>query len=186
MRKLFVLLCYSVALLFLVSACGNTEDDSSDFTDSAVELGEEFIKELYIIDDPSFEFDSSESMIDAQNEFSSYLTEKEFEELAIRRFFLMPLEAASKQNSTIAVQNIEFEQYDRDPDVTVEEYNDRAESESLDFNHSFTLIFTDQEGNEVEEVKIKGQMTVVDTEDGLKIDRYYDSEIPVDLLYPAN
>ena len=174
MRKLFVLLYYSVALLFLVSACGNTEDDSSDFTDTAVGLGEEFIKELYIIDDPSFDFDSSESMIDAQNEFSSYLTEKEFEELAVRRFFLMPLEAASKQNSTIAVQNIEFEQYDRD----------QEESNSLDFDHSFTLIFTNQEGNEVAEIEIKGQMTIVDTENGLKIDRYYDGEIPVDMLSP--
>jgi len=117
---------------------------------------------------------SAESLIDAQEEFLSYLTEDEFEELANRRFFLMPLEAASVQNSTISVQNIELEQYDRDQD----------ESNSIDFDHSFTLIFTDQEGNEIDEVEIKGQMTIVETENGLKIDRYYDSEIPMDMLNP--
>lgn len=174
MRRLFVLLCYSVALLLLVSACENTEDDPSDFTDSAVELGEEFIKELYTIDDPSLDYNgmSVESLIAAQNEFSPYLTEKEFEGLANKRFFLMPLEAASKQNNTISVQNIEFEKTS----------GDSKESDSLDFDHSLTLVFKDQEGNKVDEVKIKGQMTVVDTDNGLKINRYYDSEIPVEML----
>ena len=176
MRNLFVLLCSSVALLFLVSACNTTEDNSSNFTDSAVAFGEGFIKETYSIDEakPDYNDMSAESLIDAQEEFSSFLTEDEFEELANRRFFLMPLEAASVQNSTISVQNIELKQYDRDQD----------ESNSIDFDHSFTLIFTDQEGNEVDEVEIKGQMTIVETENGLNIDRYYDSEIPMDMLNP--
>jgi len=40
---------------------------------------------------------------------------------------------------------------------------------------------TDQDGNEVEEFDITGQMTVIETEDGLKIDRYHDSKIPVEM-----
>ncbi len=51
MRKLSVLICYCFALLCIVSACGNTETDSSDYMNSAVELGEEFIKETYRIDE---------------------------------------------------------------------------------------------------------------------------------------
>ncbi|CDQ40561.1 MULTISPECIES: hypothetical protein [Virgibacillus] len=174
MRKLFVLLCYSGALLFLVSACGNTDEDASDSTNTAVGLGQRFIEELYSVDNSSFDYNgmTAESLIHAQNEFSSYFTEKEFEELANKRFFLMPLEAASNQNNTISVQNIEFEKTGGDPE----------ESNSLDFDHSFTLIFKDQEGNEQDKVKIEGQMTVIDTENGLKIDRYHDSEIPIEKL----
>ncbi|MYL42674.1 hypothetical protein [Virgibacillus salexigens] len=99
MRKLFVLLCYSGALLFLVSACGNTDEDASDSTNTAVGLGQRFIEELYSVDNSSFDYNgmTAESLIHAQNEFSSYFTEKEFEELANKRFFLMPLEAASNQ-----------------------------------------------------------------------------------------
>ena len=175
MRKVFVSFCYSIALLLLVTACGNTETDTSDLTKSAEELGEEFIEELYSVDDTNFDYDSMdvESLINIQNDFSSYLTEKEWEELASKRFFLMPLEAASNLNSTITVQQIEFE------NTTHEQ-----EENSLNFDHSFTLLFHDLEGNEVDEVKINGQMTVIYTENELKIDRYYDSEIPNEILYP--
>lgn len=109
---------------------------------------------------------NAESLNDIQNDFSSYLTEKEFEKLANKRFFLMPLGAASKQNSEI------------------EKSNHDQEGNSLDLDHSFTLLFIDSEGNEVEEVKINGQMTVIYTENELKIDRYDESEIPKELLCP--
>ena len=170
MRKLFVLFCYLVALLLFVSACGN----NSDFTDSAVELGEEFIEELYNVDDLGFDLEDVDSMIAHQNEFSSFFTEDEFEDLSTNRFFLMPLEAANNQNSTISVENIAFVRYDRD----------QVEKDALDFEHSFNLLFIDQEGNEVDEIEMNGQMTVVDSKDGLKINRYHDSEIPIELLNP--
>ncbi len=102
-----------------------------------------------------------------QDKFSTYFTEKEFENLANKRFFLVPLEAASKQNSKISVENIVF----------------KKGNDDQDFELSFTLIFTDENGNQTEEMKIKGQMSVVNTENGLKIDRYYDGETLMSLIY---
>ena len=168
MRKLFVLLFCSVSLLFLISACENKEDTSA-------ELVEEFLKEFYNVEDSSVDLDemNEEQLIDHQNKFSTYFTEKEFNDLANKRFFLIPQEVASKKDNTISLQNIKFEKDEQD----------QSESESLDCNHSFTLVFNDSEGNEADKVEIEGQMTIVDTEDGLKIDRYYDGETLKDILY---
>lgn len=168
MRKLFVLLFCSVSFLFLISACENKEDTS-------VEIAEEFLTEFYNVEDSSVDLNkmNEEQLIDNQNKFSIYFTEKEFEDLANKRFFLIPQEVASKKDNTISLQKIKFEKNEQD----------QSESESLDFNHSFTLVFTDSEGNEVDKVKIEGQMTIVDTEDGLKIDRYYDGQTLKDILY---
>lgn len=175
MRKLFVLLCYSVALLLFVTACKDTgADDSMNFKDSAVEHGEEFIKELYTVDELNFDFEDTDLMLDYSNAYSTYLTEEEFKDLSAKRFFIIPQEVANKQNRTITVQNIKFEKYDED----------QEESDLIDLEQTFTLIFKDQEGNTVDEVDMKGQMTVVNTENRLKIDRYYDGKTLVDMLYP--
>lgn len=177
MRKLFALLWCSVALLLLVSACGNQDDDSTDKTDAAMKVGEEFIDELYNVEASDLDFDniSIESATDYQNEFKPYLTEKEFEELANKRLLLMPQEAAFNEDSNIAVQYIEFEQSNQ-------EKEDKEANDAIDFEHSFTLLFTDQDGNEVEEVEIDGQMTVIYTDDEWKIDRYHDSKVPMEML----
>ena len=168
MRKEFVLMCCSIALLFLVSACESKKDN-------AVELGEEFIKELYNVDDPNVNANemSTEQLIEVQSEFSTYFTEKGFNELSSKRLFLIPTEVAFGLNNTIFVQHI-----------ALKEDRDQAKGKSLYFDHSSTLIFTDQDGKKVDEVEIKGQMTIVDTEDGLKIDRYYDGENLMDMLDP--
>lgn len=173
MRKIFSLFSYFIALLLFVSACGKKEEGSFNITESAAELGKEFINKLYSVEYPSSNYYemSVNSRMDAQNEFSSYFTEEEFKGLANQRVFLMPLEAATKQNSTISVQDITFDNY-------------KLKSEQIDFDHSFTLILTDTEGNETAEIEINGQMTVVDSKNGLKIDRYYDSQIPKDMLVP--
>lgn len=168
MRKLFVLLCCSVSILFLISACESKEDTS-------VEIGEEFLKEFYNVQDSNVDLEemNEEQLIDHQNKFSTYFTEKEFKDLADKRFFLIPQEVASKKDNTISLENIKFEKNEQD----------QSESESYDYNHSFTLVFTDSEGNEADKVKIEGEMTILDTEDGLKIDRYYDGETLRDILY---
>ena len=160
MRGFFVLLCFSVALLFLVSACENKDVD-------AVQLGKEFIKELYSVGDPNVDVSkmSTEQLIEAQREFSTYFTEKEFKDLTIKRLFLIPLEIASIQNSKISVQ-----------DIVIKEDRDQEKGDSLYFDHSFTLMFTDRDGKKIDEVEVKGQMTIVDRGDGLKIDRYYDGK----------
>ncbi len=86
----------------------------------------------------------------------------------------MPEEVASKLENSISVENLELEQYDREG----------AEEDSVDFNHSFTLLFRDKEGNDVEETELNGQMTVLDTEDGLRISRYHDNKKLIKMLYP--
>lgn len=162
MRKLFILSCCSVAFLFLVTACENKDPE-------AQQLGEKFIKELYKMDDPNVDISrmSTEQLIESQNKFSTYFTEQEFTNLTTKRFFLIPLEAASKQNSKISVQNISLKKA----------VQNQKEGNPLDFDHTFTLIFTDQDGNKIDEEEIKGQMSIVDTKNGLKIDRYYDEAL---------
>lgn len=168
MQRFFVLMCCSVVLLLLVSACEGKEDDE-------VDLGVKFINELYNIDDSSFDVNkmNAEQLIDYQNKFSTYFTEKEFNNLANKRFFLIPQEVASKQDNEIFVQNIVLKKADRG----------QKENNSIDFDLSFTLIFMNNEGENVDETEIKGQMSIVNTEKGLKIDRYYDGEILNDMLY---
>ncbi|WP_188455732.1 hypothetical protein [Virgibacillus oceani] len=187
----FLLVAFSVGM----SACEDSTSDSAvlndqsqkaqtsedkdeserAFENSAIELGEEFIKTLYNVDDPSFDVKklSIKKLIDYQNNFSFYFTKKEFEDLRNNRFFTIPQEAANKLNNKISVQNIKFEKYEQD----------QSESNSLDFNHSFNLIFTDLEGKQVDKVKINGQMTIVNTGNGLKIDRYYDGKTLMNILY---
>ncbi|WP_099156735.1 hypothetical protein [Virgibacillus ndiopensis] len=188
----FLLVAFSVGM----SACENASSDnaaiSNDqsqndqtskdkdeseraFEDSAIELSKEFIKKLYNVDDPSVDVKkmSIEEFGDFQNNFSPYFTKTEFENLRNNRFFTIPQEAANKLNNKIIVQNIKFEKYEQD----------QSESKSLEFNHSFNLIFTDPKEKEVDKVKIKGQMTIVNTENGLKIDRYYDGKTLMDILH---
>ena len=153
MRKFFFLLC-TIGPLFLISACNNYEDNANNF-------GQEFINDLYTIDNQSVDIKdmSVEELIDFQNSFSSYFTKKEFENLETIRFFTIPLEVANKLNNNISVQDISIEK-------TEDEQN---------FEHTFTLVFIDEDGNKVDEEEMKGQMTIIDTKDGLKIDRYYDA-----------
>src|SRR5690625_3152863 len=108
MRRLFVFLCFSVTLLLLFSAFENKDDD-------AVQFGKEFINELYSVDDSNVDVSkmSTEQLIEAQKEFSTYFTEKEFKDLTTKRLFLIPLEIASIQNSKISVQDIVIKE-DRD------------------------------------------------------------------------
>lgn len=152
MRKFLLLLC-TIGLLFLISACNNHEANAND-------LGQKFINDLYTIDDQSGDITdmSVEELIDFQNSYSSYFTKKEFENLEKIRFFTIPLEVANKLNNKISVQ-----------DIFIEKIDDQ------NFEHTFTLVFTDQDGNKVDEEEMKGQMTIIDTKNGLKIDRYYDA-----------
>lgn len=184
MRKLFLLLSYVVVFVLLISACGNKQDSAPNAEDTAKDFGKKFIKTLYDVDDPDIyqrnftSTDDAEEIADAikdyQGEFSLYLTEDELEFLTNSRFLFMPLEAAGNLNNTINVQNITFDKYDAD----------QAEGDAFKFEHSFALVFKDEEGNEVNEVTIEGQMTIIDTDNGLKIDRYYDGGIPMEIIKP--
>ena len=183
MRKLFLLLC-TVAVVMLTSACGGKDEKTTDVEDAAGELGKEFVEKLYTVDDPSFYQEHVESTNDVteiaqsinkvHDKFVPYLTEEAFDSMANPRFFLLPLEAASKQNMTISARDIKLVPYE----------NEHSDSDSIDFEHSITLIFSDSEDNKTNEVELTGQMTVVDTDDGLKISRYHDSKIPEKMFNP--
>jgi len=171
MRTFLFLSCYS-SILLIVSACGNTMDTTLE--DKAIEHGKEFITELYTINESDFDFEDVEATLNLQEEFLPYFTDEEFENLKTKRFFIMPQEAANAQDSTISVGQIELDPYERDD----------TDSGVVDMEHEFTLVLTDEDETEVEEFEITGQMTVIETEDGLKIDRYHDSKIPVEIISP--
>ncbi len=80
MRKLFeFFICFSL-ILVLVSACGSNEE-ASDFPEHAIEFSEEFIKELYTVEDANLDLESMsvEELIEIQNVYEPYLTEEELE-----------------------------------------------------------------------------------------------------------
>lgn len=152
MKRILVSL-FILSLLFLTSACNNGENDAKN-------LAQAFIHELYTIDAQNADVEDMtiEELIDFQDSFSSYFTKKEFDNLAAIRFFTIPLEVANRLNNNLSVQDISIEK-----------------SDDQNFDHTFTLVFTDQDGNKLDEEEMKGQMTIIDTENGLKIDRYYDA-----------
>lgn len=176
MRKLFnpfLGLCF---LLFLLSACSSMEEETPNFPDLAMNLSEEFIDTLYTVDDADFvtENSSAEEIIDIQNEYKPYLTGDEFEELSAKRLLSLPEEVASQLKNTISVEKIELEHNQQTED----------EKDSVDLNHSFTLVFKDETENKVDEIELTGQMTVIDTKDGLKISRYHDTDELVEMYAP--
>lgn len=171
-----LLACFSILLIYILSACGNVKTNDAPNEEgineqAARELGKEFIDKLYTVEEANLDLENIEAMLEYQNDFSIYLTDDEFEELASKRFFLIPQEAAEKQQCTISVHNIEIK-------------ISNVGKESVDFDHQFILEFTDEKGNEVNTIEMNGQMTVSKTDDGLKISRYYDSEFPVEMLNP--
>lgn len=168
MRNVFLIPCI-LLFLFMLSACSEKAGgkDILNETDAA-NLGKEFIEQIYNIElDGLIDMNDPEPMLEYQNEFADYLTEDEFEDLFNRRFFLIPQEAAERQNSSIAVNDIEFE-------LT------KKEEESMAFDLSFIIEFTDIN----QEENITGQMTVSKTDDSLRISRYYDQSIRSDLFVP--
>ena len=169
MRKFFILLFCAIISLLLITACGDEKENPE------IKLGEKFIKELYNVDDPSININniSIKELIEFQNEFSSYFTEKEFKSLANIRFFLLPLETSSKENSKISVENISF----------TKSNDNQKEEKTTDFDFTFTLILTNQNENKVDEIEVKGQMSIIESKNGLKINRYYDGEPLKDILY---
>src|SRR5699024_692272 len=108
-----------------------------------------------------------------QNKYKSNFTEDEYETLNNKRFFLMPQEVAAKQENTIDVKDIELEASD-----------DSEEDDSIEFEHAFTLIFKDEDGKEVDNTELAGQMVIENMDDDLIISRYYDEGIPNELLQP--
>lgn len=168
MRRLLILMGCSVFLI-LLSGCTDEKND-------AVELGEEFIKALYTVDNLEMNVSemSTEQHIEFQDEFSFYLTNKAIQDLAIERVLLTPREAAQFLNNTISVQNI-----------SLREDSVQGKDESFYFDYSFTLVFTDEDGKKVDEKEIKGQMTITNTDDGLKIQRYLDNAKLMDMLNPV-
>ncbi|MDS9473210.1 hypothetical protein [Sporosarcina pasteurii] len=167
MRKLFLLMgCF--VFVVLLSGCDRN-------VDNAVKFGEEFIKKLYTVDNSDMDVSkmSTEQHIEFQDGFSPYLTTDALQDLSLKRTLITPREVAFALNNTISVQSI-----------SLEEGGVQEKGESLYFDHSFTLIFKDEDENKVDEIEIKGQMTIVNTGDGLKVDRYRDDENLMNRLTP--
>ncbi|HLR60496.1 MAG TPA: hypothetical protein VK094_08510 [Pseudogracilibacillus sp.] len=171
MRKLFSPFVGLCLLFFLLSACSSMEEATD-----AMDLSEEFIDTLYTVDNADFVTGktSAEEIIDIQNEYKPYLTEDEFEELSAKRLLSLPNEIASQLKNTISVEKIELEHNQQTED----------EKDSVDLNHSFTLVFKDEAENKVDKIEMTGQMTVIETKDGPKISRYHDTDELVEMYAP--
>ena len=166
MRKLLLLLFCTIISLLLITACGKENQE--------INFGREFIKDLYNVDKPSVDINNSsvEDLIEFQNRFSSYFTEEEFTSLASIRFFLLPQEVSNKQNSKISVENISFTKK-----------TDHQNEKTTDFDFTFTLILTNQDKDTIDKIEVKGQMAIIESNNAVKINRYYDNEPLKDALY---
>ncbi|HLQ96980.1 MAG TPA: hypothetical protein VK108_11515 [Pseudogracilibacillus sp.] len=166
-----------IVCVLVFSACGNDEENEDiDLEKEAEEISVEFLDTLYNVEESHFvdENDTVEEVADyfeqQVDEYEVYFTEEELEELTNTRFFSKPDEAASKQEATITMKNLE---------VDAEETNEEGEWE---FEHTFTLIFEDESGEEIKSADMSGQITVVEDTGDMKIDRYYDNGFPEDML----
>lgn len=174
-----MMLLGAIGLLVVFNACSNNEEnDDTDLDKEAEDISVEFLETLYNVEDPDVvdETDSPEEMADyleeIVDEYEPYFTEEELEELANKRFFSKPDEAASEQDSTIEMKDLELEADETD------------EEGEWKFDHTLTLVFEDEAGEEIESADVTGQITVIDESGDLKINRYYDEGFPMDLLEP--
>lgn len=167
MRKLRLSFIILMLMITIVSACSNGEDQE---TEEAMEVGKAFLETLYNEDDTEFDFEDVTVINDITEQYATYLTEDELDELTTTRFLFIPKEIAANNKLTLSIQDIDIELDDEDV------------SEEVKVTHTFTLLFTDESGEEEREEAIEGQMTIVDTEDGFKIDRYHDTGVPMELL----
>lgn len=179
MRRKWMMLFGAMGLLIVFNACGENEENADvDLEKEAEDISTEFLETLYNVEDPDVvdESDSPEEMADYLEEmvdkYEPYFTEEELEELVNKRFFSKPDEAASKQDSTIEMKDLELE---------VDETDEESEWK---FDHTFTLVFEDEAGEEIETADVTGQITVIDESGDLKINRYYDEGFPMDMLEP--
>src|SRR5699024_8277316 len=170
MRKLWLVFCYTAAVVLLVSACGYGANSSENTEESAKEAGRKCVEKSYNVDDPDFD---EKNIVSTENDRIRAKEITELKSLTDSGFLFRPLEAANNQENTITVEDLTFKKTDMD-----------KVSKKVDFEHSSHLIFEDEEDEEVEDVKMKGQMTVVKTEDGWKIDRYYDDDLPIEMFNP--
>lgn len=169
MRKLLLSFITMILIIFLVSACSNEGKKNEE---EAIEVGEKFLETLYNEDDTEFDFEDVNIINDITEEYTIYLTEKELDELTTTRFLFIPKEIATKRNLTLSIKDIDIAPYDRD----------EGASDEIDVTQIFTLVYTDEAGKDVEEEVIEGQMTLVKTKEGFKIDRYHDTGVPMELL----
>lgn len=169
MRKFFILLFCAIVSLLFITACENERENHE------ISLGEKFINDLYNVDEPIVDINDSsvEELIEFQNRFSSYFTKEEFKNLANRRFFLLPQEISNKQNSKIVVKDISF----------IKNNNNQGEEKTVDFDFNFTLLFTDTNENKLDEIEVRGQMSIIKSKSELKISRYHDNEPLKDMFY---
>ncbi len=167
MRKMTLLI--GVIFLMLVTGC-NSENEE------AIKLGEEFIQELYVVDEATLDVNAMriEDYLAFQERFSPYLTEKALENLMSHRVLLTPSEIAYIVKGQIAVD-----------DITIEEDVVENPGEASYYDHSFTLTMTDEDGNIIEEKAVKGQMTLIEAKDGLAIKHYRDNANLITIIDPV-
>src|SRR5699024_4559519 len=87
MRKLWIVFCYTTAVVLVVIACGNAANSSESTEESAKQTGSKFVKKLYNVDDPDFyeknfvttddDRNRAKAIYELKEDISPYLTETE-------------------------------------------------------------------------------------------------------------
>src|SRR5699024_12292406 len=107
MRKLWLVFCYTAAVVLLVSACGNAANSSKNTEQSAKEAGSKLVEKLYNVDDPdlyekhfvSTDYDRNrdKSINELKEKLSPYLKETKLKSLTDTEFFFRLFESVNKQ-----------------------------------------------------------------------------------------
>lgn len=150
LKKLLILIIPFVTIFF-ISACKQT-----NFEDEALQIGKEYKEMQYTIKD-------YENPPDIAEKSKSYLTEDEYERTLANRVFGLITEAAVAHKMSIELGDITFEKYDTE-----------NEKNKIRLNYKMIIVGKENSGKERFRMKTKGQMTVIQTEDGKKISRDWD------------
>ncbi|MBT2690856.1 hypothetical protein J7I93_22210 [Bacillus sp. ISL-47] len=153
MKKLLILVIPFLTIFF-ISACKQT-----NFEDEALQIGKEYKEMQYTIKD-------YENPPDITEKSKTYLTEDEYERTLANRVFELITEAAVAQKISIEPEDIVFEKFDTE-----------NEKDKIRLNYKMIIIGKENSGEVRFRMKTKGQMTVIQTEDGIKISRDWDESI---------
>ncbi|MGE6630358.1 hypothetical protein [Bacillus sp. NPDC077027] len=152
MNRKYTMMLVIVSVLLVVSACGK-----SHFKKEAIAFGESFKKVQYTVN-------RTDDISNLKKQLQYYLTEHEYQEYTEDSMFPSVLEAAKDQDCQIKLKEIKFTPSD--------ESDDRIE-----FDYDMVIQLIDQKGKIKKEIEKKGQMTVIQTKDGLKISRDWDGRL---------
>lgn len=180
-----IIVCFSCLLLFVLTGCsdgkGTVENDQTSSTtetkmplnkQEAKGFGENFIKKLYSANPSDIDFNNVESIPQYAEKFNLYLTDKEFDDLYNHRYLTLAPEIANKLNESLEVADVTLKV--EDP------LEGSEENDEIKLSFQFQIHFLDENNERTDQAEIVGDMTIEESGETFKINRYYDRGFPVE------